>query len=340
MLPRTMDRLEAQLVAARGRSGVGRHGLLDRYRDLVEDWTGLLEACRRPLPLVVWANPLRADLAHRLARAAGLGGELDECLPALLRARGYVVEQVAWYPSAYRVWGLEKPGHTLEHYLGLMHVQEEISLLPALLLGALPGERVLDLCAAPGGKSACIAVGMNDAGTLVANDVRPTRLRALRSNCERLGVTSVVITSIDGTRYPLRAGPFDRILLDVPCSCEGNLRVTPGAGGGRMGAAVVSGRSGLQATLLGRAWKLLAPGGTLVYATCTFAPEENEVVLDYTLGEDASILPFSVPGLRHDAGVAEWEGKRLRHDCRNLARYWPHLNDTGGFTVALIRKRP
>lgn len=309
---------------------------LQRYRELVDDWAEFLDACRRPLPLVVWENPLRRDLARRLAEAVGVAAD-DGCLAALLRARGYTAEPVRWHPGALRVGGLAKPGLTIEHYTGVMHVQEEVSLVPPRVLGARAGERVLDLCAAPGGKTAGIAIGMGDAGTLVANDVRPHRLRALRSNCERLGVTSVVVTPIDGTRYPLQAGPFDRILLDVPCSCEGNLRATPGAAGLAQGR-VLEGRSGLQATLLGRAWKLLAPGGTLVYSTCTFAPEENEVVLDYVLGDEAEIVPLGFDGLRFTAGVDRWAGASLRPDCTNLARFWPHLNDTGGFTVARIRK--
>lgn len=297
---------------------------LERYRELVDDWPALVEACRRPLPLVVWENPLR--------RPGPESGWLGEAL----RQRGCGADELPWLAGAYRVTGLDKPGHTLEHYIGLFHVQEEVSLAPPEVLDARPGQRVLDLCAAPGGKTARLAAHMDNRGTLVANDVRPQRLRALRSNCERLGVLNVVVTPIDGTRFPLEAGPFDRILLDVPCSCEGNVRETPWAAG-RSGASL-QGRSGLQATLLGRAWKLLAAGGVLVYSTCTFAPEENEVVLDYALSDDAEILPVEIPGLRAAPGVDRWEGRSLRPDCRNLARYWPHLNDTGGFTIARVRK--
>jgi NOL1/NOP2/sun family putative RNA methylase len=308
---------------------------LERYRDLVDDWTALVEVSRRPLPRVVWENPLRRDHVERLVLACGLSA--NATVADLLRARGYEVEPLRWRRGAWRVRGLEKPGRTLEHYLGLLHVQEEISLAPPTVLGAVAGESVLDMCAAPGGKTACIAVGMKNTGTVVANDLRPQRLRPLRSNCERLGIRNVVITPINGVRFPLTAGPFDRMLLDVPCSCEGNLRDSrPSARGVR--ASAVEGRGGLQATLLGRAWKLLRPGGVLVYSTCTFAPEENEVVLDHALGEDAQIEPFAIPELRHDPGVTSWAGSELRPDCANLARYWPHHNDTGGFTIARIRK--
>lgn len=295
---------------------------LDRYRELIDDWDGFLAACRAPLPTVVWANPWRCNGAS--VRAA-------------LEARGCRVRPLGWLGDAFRVEGLDKPGHTLEFHAGLMHVQEEVSLAPPVVLGARPGERVLDLCAAPGGKTARIALDMDNRGVLVANDVRIPRLRALRSNLERLGVLDALVTHCDGTAFPLEAGPFDRILLDVPCSCEGNVRETPGAAG-RAEAGPVAGRAGLQSTLLGRAWKLLRPGGVLVYATCTFAPEENEVVLDHALGADAAIEPVDIPGLRAAPGVIRWQGRELRDDCRNLARFWPHLNDTGGFTIARVRK--
>jgi 16S rRNA C967 or C1407 C5-methylase (RsmB/RsmF family) len=308
---------------------------LERDKDLVDDWPALVETSRQPLPLVVWENPLRRAHIRRLAAATGLAD--DATVGDLLATRGYATDPLSWRTGAWRLRGTDKPGHTLEHFLGLLHVQEEISLAPAVVLGAQPGERILDFCAAPGGKTACIAVGMDNSGTVVANDLRPQRLRPLRANCERLGVNNVVITPINGVRYPLDAGPFDRMLLDVPCSCEGNLRESrPASRAGRQSA--VDGRGGLQATLLGRAWKLLRPGGVMVYSTCTFAPEENEVVLDYALGDDAVIEPFAIPGLRHDAGLQNWAGKSLRPDCANLARYWPHHNDTGGFTIARVRK--
>ena len=322
---------------------------LRRYSDLIDDWDAFAMACDRSLPIVVWANPLRGSVLAALNRADGLEApdtEEAEADPAIaaamlaerLRLRGYGCEDLGWYPGGLRLSGLDKPGRTLEYHLGTYHVQEEVSLIPAVVLAPRPGERVLDLCAAPGGKTAQISVALGGRGTVVGNDVRIERLRALRSNCERLGLLNVAMTAQDGTKFPAEAGPFDAILLDVPCSCEGNVRqqgiearyATPGE--------FLTGRSGLQATLFGRAWKLLAPGGRLVYATCTFAPEENELVLDHCLKDDARIEPISIDGLRSAAGVTSWRGRELRPDCANLARFWPHHNDTGGFSVALVRK--
>ncbi len=321
---------------------------LRRYEPLVDDWTAFVQACETPLPVVAWANPLRVEAISRLNRAAGLPVvEVDEesdpsaaagqMLATRLRARGYACDELEWYPGGLRLTDLDKPGRTLEHYLGLLHVQEEASLVPVRVLDPRPGERILDLCAAPGGKTAQIAIAAGVTTTVVANDLRVGRLRALRSNLERLAVLNVVMTAHDGTRFPLEAGEFDRLLLDVPCSCEGNIRQGQPPGFEAPGE-FLTGRSGLQATLFGRAWKLLAPGGTAVYATCTFAPEENELVLDHVLGEDDVIESFAIDGLRVSPGVTEWQGRRLRDDCANVGRFWPHVNDTGGFTVALIRK--
>ena len=321
---------------------------LRRYEPLVDDWAAFAQACEAPLPVVVWANPLRVEALLRLNLAAGLPVvEVDEgsaasvaagqMLAARLRACGYACEELAWYPGGLKVAGLDKPGLTLEHYLGLYHVQEEVSLLPVRVLDPRPGERILDLCAAPGGKTAQIAIAAGTTTTVVANDLRVDRLRALRSNLDRLAVVNVAVTAHDGTRFPLEAGEFDRLLLDVPCSCEGNVRQGQPSGSEAPGK-FLTGRSGLQATLFGRSWKLLAAGGTLVYATCTFAPEENELVLDHVLSEDDVIESFSIDGLCVSPGVTEWHGRRLRDDCANVGRFWPHVNDTGGFTLALVRK--
>ena len=319
-------------------------GNLRRYADLIDDWAAFARSCESTLPVVIWTNPLRTRVLERLNDADGIApqpgassADRQSPLAARLRARGYDCRELGWYPGALRVEGLNKPGLTLEYMLGCYHVQEEASLIPAMLLEPRAGERILDLCAAPGGKTAQMAVTAGFAGTIVANDVRIDRVRALRSNCERLGLLNVAMTVQDGTGFPLESGPFDAILLDAPCSCEGNVR--QGFGGRyEVPGPFLTGRSGLQATLLGRAWKLLAPGGRLVYATCTFAPEENEMVLNYSLGEDARIEPFAIAGLVADGGVTAWRGETLRQDCANVARFWPHLNDTGGFTVAVVSK--
>ena len=159
---------------------------LRRYEPLVDDWAAFVQACEAPLPVVVWANPLRIEALSDLNRAAGLpvaevGERSDprlaagQMLAVRLRARGYACDELDWYPGGLKVAGLDKPGRTLEHHLGLYHVQEEASLVPVVVLDPLPGERILDLCAAPGGKTAQISVAAGATPPVVAHDLRVAR---------------------------------------------------------------------------------------------------------------------------------------------------------------------
>lgn len=246
---------------------------------------------------------------------------------------------------------------------GLAHAQEAVSQLPVRLLAPRPGERVLDLCAAPGGKTAQIAMALGNQGTLIANDFAAERISALQGNLDRLGVTNVSTTRCDGGNFPVAAGAFDRVLVDAPCSSEGTLRRHPSlaqAQSSRQGTApaAVSSRgpaglharigperslrmAGRQRALLRKAVQLCRPGGRILYSTCTFAPEENELIVADILDEqagDLALLPANVPGLRTGAGVTAWQGRRLDPALARCLRIWPHLNDTGGFFMALLEK--
>lgn len=198
-----------------------------------------------------------------------------------------------------------------------------------------PGECVLDLCAAPGGKTAQIAARM-PWGTVVANDIHAHRLPSLTVTVNRMGFTQVVTWQADGRSLGLMPGQFDRVLVDAPCSGEGNLRRRQrgrpwqAKHGLRMAAA--------QGKLLSRALDLVKPGGTVVYSTCTFAPEENEAVLDAVMGDRAEGVPFDIPGLVGLPGVTRWQGSTYRADVSHARRYFPHLNNTGGFFVAKLRR--
>jgi 16S rRNA C967 or C1407 C5-methylase (RsmB/RsmF family) len=318
-----------------------------------------------------------------------------------------------------------KAGQHWWYCAGLAHAQEAVSQLPIQLLAPRPGERVLDLCAAPGGKTAQIAFALGNRGTLVANDFAVERIAALQGNLDRLGVVNVSTTRCDGGNFPAAAGGFDCVLVDAPCSSEGTLRRHPRLAafngplrsqprkaasipsraqsapqttapadkpsGSRVGLEaeasselpsqapaesgpetrliagtaadpltterVGSGRgegrfakiglersqrmAGRQRTLLRKAVQLCRPGGRILYSTCTFAPEENELVVAEILdqfGGDLSLRPVRVPGLASGAGITEWQGRRLDPQLAGCLRIWPHLSDTGGFFIALIEK--
>ena len=296
---------------------------LERYAPLVDDLPAFQAACRRALPRVVWANPLRADPAETAAR---------------IRARCPEAVPVAWRPHTFRLPPETQVGAWLEHLLGHVYVQEEAALWAGDLLEAKPGERVLDLCAAPGGKAAQAAVAMDDRGTLVANERKRGRLPSLRRTFDRLGVTCAAVTQHDALRFVAEPGSFDAVMADVPCSCEGTSRkMTHGREdpGGRYRASIIQ----VQKAILRKAVKLCRPGGRVVYATCTYAPEENEAVLSAVSPDDTHIEAVTPPvGLRTAPGLGEWEGRAFRPDAVHAHRIWPHHNDTGGFFVARLRR--
>ncbi|WP_456427217.1 RsmB/NOP family class I SAM-dependent RNA methyltransferase [Rhodocaloribacter sp.] len=299
----------------------------ERYRPLIDDWEAFTEALARPLPVCVWTNTLRTT---------------PEALAETLRAEGCAFEPLAWHPGAFRLTDGAAAAHLPSYLAGLFHIQEEVSMLPAMLLAPRPGERVLDLCAAPGNKTAEIAVAMRGAGTVVANDLSRGRLHVLRTTVDRLGLLNVSVTRHDAAAFPDASGGFDRVLLDAPCSCEGTARKHPRVVA--QSSRVNSLRMGrMQTRMLARAVDRCRPGGRIVYATCTFAPEENERVVAETLqafGDAVRLLPARIRGLRTTPGLTTWEGESFPDDLRLTSRLWPHHNDTGGFFVAVFEKSP
>lgn len=216
-------------------------------------------------------------------------------------------------------------------------------MIPPVLLEPQPGERVLDLCGAPGNKTALIASLMEDRGTVLCNDTDLKRLRAGRAAWERLGLSSIAASNLDGGSFPGRTGAWDRVLVDAPCSGEGtSRRVVSALRPGPLGYyRMLHGR---QRKLLERALELCRPGGRVVYSTCTYAPEENELVIADVLERtgqtgNVAILPTRLAGLTASSGITEWDGRKLVLDLENALRIWPHQNDTGGFFVAVLEKR-
>ena len=220
---------------------------------------------------------------------------------------------------------------------GWLYGQEEVSAIPAAVCDPAPGERVFDPCAAPGSKTTHLAALMDDEGLLVANDSNLGRLSALRSNAERCGLTNVAVTKSDARNFSLKPfpGEFDRAVVDVPCSCEGTVRKNPDALD-EWTLDHVEGVASVQKGILDRAIEVTRPGGTVVYSTCTFAPEENEAVLDHALAEyDVALVEYDLP-LETRPGVTEWNGEEFDPSVRAAKRVYPHLNDTGGFFCAKL----
>lgn len=291
---------------------------LSRYSEIIPNFEEFLSVLSLPLPSSVRINTLKISrdrLMDRLDKA-GLGYKILD-----------------WYPLGLRL-DIDRPGKLIDHSLGYIHIQEEVSMVPPLAMDPRPGERVLDLCAAPGSKTTQIAQQMENRGLVVANEPSLPRVTPLRSNCERLGVLNVAITRYDGRRFP--DNRFDRVLADVPCSSEGtarkDLKVL-----NRSSLERSMGLQRLQRDLLRRAVALTRPGGVVIYSTCTYAPEENESVVESVL-DQVRVERLSLPGLRDCPGLDEWCGHKYSDELKLCSRYYPHSNDTGGFFVAKLIK--
>lgn len=294
---------------------------MERYREIIDDWDAFWEALHRPLPTVVRTNTLRID---------------PEDLRRRLERKGFELKPLPWDPTCFTVLGEIPIGNTLEHWLGYFYVQEATQLFPAKALDPKPGERVLDLCAAPGGKTTQMAQHMGDEGLVVANDASPSRIKALLANVYRLGLRCVVVTECPGENFPGRAR-FDRVLVDAPCSAEGVARKFPHL---RRGAslAYIRQMAALQKKLLVRALELVRPGGLVVYSTCTLAPEENEGVVAYVLERKlAELLPFEPP-VPHARGLERFGPLEFGTEMKKAVRFYPHHFDSEGGFVALLRR--
>ncbi|SFG78279.1 NOL1/NOP2/sun family putative RNA methylase [Halopelagius inordinatus] len=305
---------------------------LKRYAPLVGDEEAFSAACERPLPSVVRVNTIETTVER--ARTA-------------LDAEGVAYEPTEWHPGVLKL-DERGPGTSWPYYHGWLHGQEEVSALPAIALDPDPGDAVWDACAAPGSKTTQLAALMDDRGVLVGNDNNLGRLSALRHNAERLGVSNLVVTNQDarnfsfkpfgeGTDDPEAFEEFDGALVDAPCSCEGTIRKNPDALD-RWTMNHVKSVAGIQKGILRRAVQATREGGTVVYSTCTFAPEENEAVLDHVLDEeDCRVVEWDAPdGFDTVPGVTEWEDDEYDPSVELAHRVYPHLNDTGGFFCAKL----
>ena len=233
----------------------------------------------------------------------------------------FALEAVPWESNGFFITE-ERPGKTPYHDAGLFYVQEPSAMCAVPLLGVKPGERVLDLCSAPGGKGTQLAQAMEGRGILVLNEKIPDRAKILLQNVERLGVTNAVVTNADPSVLAERLeGYFDKILVDAPCSGEGMLRKEPAASE-QWSAENVRMCAARQRQILQEAVKMLAPGGRLVYSTCTFSEEEDEQNVEwllktfptFALSEQKKIYPHRERGEGHFAAAFERkEGERTRY---------------------------
>ena len=271
-----------------------------------------------------------------------LGGEYEEFLKSLERPRAvalrfnplkgeapqlpFVGDPVPWEPMGYYYDPEARPGLHPYHEAGVYYLQEASAMSPVALLDPQPGERVCDLCAAPGGKTTQIAGRMQGQGFLLCNEIDPKRSRILSRNIERMGVANALVTNEHPSNL-LRhfTGFFHKVLIDAPCSGEGMFRKEEAAVTG-WSPEYVQMCARRQAAILDTGADMVAPGGRLVYSTCTFAPEENEETVAAFLerhpefSPELIVTPWFVP--------VENGGHRM----------WPHKLLGEGHFAAVLRK--
>ena len=251
----------------------------------------------------------------------------------------FCAERVPWERNGFYLLPDVRPGLHPYHDAGLYYLQEPSAMAPAGLLDAQPGEVVLDLCAAPGGKATQLAAAMEGQGLLVCNEIHPKRARILSSNVERLGVTNALVLNEHPAKLAERFPRFfDRILVDAPCSGEGMFRKEDAAvtDWSEETVAMCAERQG---EILRSAADMLRPGGRLVYSTCTFAPEENEGVISRFLHDRPDFFAETVDAPWFDRGRPEWIADPA-DGVERAFRLWPHkLRGEGHFAAVLRRSR-
>ena len=257
-----------------------------------------IELLRTPRKQSLRLNPLQGDKQKTLEE---------------LRELGWEGVRYDWILDGYTIdTPLEPIRDSRAVAEGRAFIQNAASWLPVLALDPQPNEDILDVCAAPGGKTSHIAAITGNQARIVANDNSRARLAKLRSNLERLGA-SAEYTLYDAMNLAkkLEGRQFDKILLDAPCSGEGLMHYDRDADFTSWSVAHVKRLQQLQKKVLTQAWQLLKPGGILVYSTCTMAPEEDEAVVDYLLRsqEDAEVVPLEQQLPNRVPTVDSWNGK-------------------------------
>ncbi|MBF0512249.1 MAG: RsmB/NOP family class I SAM-dependent RNA methyltransferase [Candidatus Omnitrophica bacterium] len=258
-----------------------------------------------------------------------------------LKEHGVDFKSVGFCPYAILV-NKETGQRLLESKLvqtGLLYAQGLESLLPVLILDPKPHERVLDLCAAPGSKTSQIAMHMHNQGTLKANEPVRDRLYRLKAVLELTG-TKAVISSVDGRRLQDRDGAFDRILVDAPCSSEGRFRIEEPKSFAYWSVRKIKEMSHKQKGLLQNAGRLLKPGGVLVYSTCTFAPEENEEVVDWFLRKnekDFKLAAAGMEGIETYPCLSQWQKRTYAHSLKDALRVLPDEYREGFFIAKFVK---
>ena len=299
--------------------------MIERYLNFLglDNTLKLLEANERPLTSSIRVNTLKIQ-----------PGELRN----RLENKGFELQTIEWISYGFEVLKETYNLGSLHEYLqGYFYLQNVASMLPAIILDPKPGETIIDMCAAPGGKATHMAQIMNNKGCLILIERNSKRIPALEINLRRMGVLNSIVLNLDAINLQKLNIEADKILLDAPCTGEGLIRQDKSRKKSKTQKDIEK-LAGIQKKLLNSGLKVLKPGGTLLYSTCSIAPEENEFVINDVLQDrlDYSIIPLN--NRYGVSGLTRVLGKVLRKDLKLSQRLYPHIHNTIGFFICLIKK--
>ncbi len=298
-----------------------RDKIIKKYSILVDDEKKFAKSINLPLKQSFRVNTLKEEKERVL-------NKLKEYDPK--------IKTTEWNDNAY-VSELDNLGSSLEHFVGHIYIQELTSMIPPLVVKDLiKNTRIIDCCAAPGSKTTQMAAMMENKGHIIANDARHARLKSLRGNLDRLGVTNTSVTLRDFKSFPNTKA--DLYFVDAPCSSEGTIRKKKSVARNWREKDYLRFNK-LQKGLLGKACEMAPSGSAVVYSTCTFSPDENEKVVSDILDKyNMKMKKIDIKKLKSESGITKWNNEKYNSEVEKCMRVWPHHNDTDAFFIARMEK--
>ncbi len=299
--------------------------MIERYIEFLglDETIELLEANELPLIPSIRVNTLKIKVNDLIKR---------------LEIKGFELEPIKWVPYGFKILKETYNLGSLHEFLqGYYYLQNIASMLPAIILDPKPNEIVIDMCAAPGSKATQLAQIMNNKGTLILIERNLNRIPSLELNLRRMGIVNSIVLNYDSINLEKLSIKADKILLDAPCTGEGLIRQDASRKKSKS-LNDIKKMASIQKKLLMTGLKILKPKGTLLYSTCSIAPEENEFVIDEVLKNsskfaiDKNLTQYGVRGFN------EVYGKSLINELMFSQRLYPHIHDTIGFFLCLIRR--
>ncbi|MHA2395066.1 MAG: RsmB/NOP family class I SAM-dependent RNA methyltransferase [Candidatus Thorarchaeota archaeon] len=300
--------------------------MIERYLSLwgEEGTLQFIEACEQPVRTAIRINTLKSSPGIVLGR---------------LQNKGVTLEEVPWLNDGfYADFNNSSPGALLEHMLGFYYVQGVPSMTTVSVLDPKPGNIVLDLAAAPGGKTTHIAQMMQNTGMVIAVEQDRQRMNSLQSNIVRCGATNTLVLRSDARKLDNLPFEPDKVLLDAPCSGEGLIPLDSTRKTSKT-MADIRFCATREDEMLEAAVDVLAEGGTIVYSTCSIAPEENEYVVDDILKRHPEMEVVQISTEFGSPGYSEPYGVKLNESLKLARRFLPHLHGTEGFFICKMKKK-